>query len=601
MRLLGHDLPGGRAAALARVGAIVEEPRFHGHLTGRENLHVHAAARDRAAHGRVDGALERVGLGRRGDDTRQDATRSACASGSAIARCLLCDPELLVLDEPVNGLDPAGILEFRGLVRSLVDEGRTVWLSSHLLDEVREDLRRRRDRRRRPRRRAGHDRGADRRRRRARSTSSPRRGPARPGCSASMRDVVRAAEHDGALRVELSPEAPPTPEMVTALLRRLLDGGIEIERVDARHVLAGGPLPRHDHPTGGPILMLDLRLIRAEILKLRRRRGLMAWTAVLTFGAVALCYAASARSARRRSRAWKRRRRPRAASTSRSALLAMTRRRRRRADRRDGRRRGHRGRRVPRPRRDGALAHRAVLRPRARARGRSSCRRRCSPRSRFDAILASVLDGGGSRRRRARRRRAVALRARRGAMLPRRGVASAWPALAGSRGHGHRHGARLPARPVADPRPDRGRSATSRYAIPSGRDRADRRRSSLDGVRARRWRSLVDPRLGGGDARRRASGAPARRRSRSPPMLRGQGLRRAPPPGRRPRRPADGGVAVPDRRRRCTLLGARAAATGSPPTGSWRAAAVAVVALAATALAMPLQYVLWRTRSRPRR
>jgi predicted ABC-type transport system involved in lysophospholipase L1 biosynthesis ATPase subunit len=68
MRLLGHDLPGGRAAALARVGAIVEEPRFHGHLTGRENLHVHAAARDRAAHGRVDGALARVGLGRRGDD-----------------------------------------------------------------------------------------------------------------------------------------------------------------------------------------------------------------------------------------------------------------------------------------------------------------------------------------------------------------------------------------------------------------------------------------------------------------------------------------------------------------------------------------------------
>ena len=53
-----------------------------------------------------------------------------------VARCLLCDPELLILDEPVNGLDPAGILEFRGLVRSLVDEGRTVLLSSHLLDEV---------------------------------------------------------------------------------------------------------------------------------------------------------------------------------------------------------------------------------------------------------------------------------------------------------------------------------------------------------------------------------------------------------------------------------------------------------------------------------
>ena len=53
-----------------------------------------------------------------------------------VARCLLCDPELLILDEPVNGLDPAGILEFRNLIRELVAEGRTVLLSSHLLDEV---------------------------------------------------------------------------------------------------------------------------------------------------------------------------------------------------------------------------------------------------------------------------------------------------------------------------------------------------------------------------------------------------------------------------------------------------------------------------------
>ena len=53
-----------------------------------------------------------------------------------IARCLLADPELLILDEPMNGLDPAGILEFRNLIRSFVDEGRTVMLSSHILDEV---------------------------------------------------------------------------------------------------------------------------------------------------------------------------------------------------------------------------------------------------------------------------------------------------------------------------------------------------------------------------------------------------------------------------------------------------------------------------------
>src|SRR6201990_36884 len=66
MKLLGHDLPGGRAQALGRVGAIVEEPRFHPHLTGRENLLVHAAARDKSAHGRVDGALARARLAARG-------------------------------------------------------------------------------------------------------------------------------------------------------------------------------------------------------------------------------------------------------------------------------------------------------------------------------------------------------------------------------------------------------------------------------------------------------------------------------------------------------------------------------------------------------
>src|SRR3954466_6491299 len=68
MRVLGHDVRTDRAAALARVGAIIEEPRFHRPLSGRENLHVNAAARDRAAHGRVDAALERVGLGARADD-----------------------------------------------------------------------------------------------------------------------------------------------------------------------------------------------------------------------------------------------------------------------------------------------------------------------------------------------------------------------------------------------------------------------------------------------------------------------------------------------------------------------------------------------------
>ena len=135
MRMLGRPVPAERAAVLARVGAIVEEPRFHPFLTGRENLEIVAAARDAAAFERIDGALDRVGLGARAGD-RVKKYSLGMRQRLGVARALLGDPELLILDEPTNGLDPAGILEFRGLVRRLVGEGRTVVLSSHLLDEV---------------------------------------------------------------------------------------------------------------------------------------------------------------------------------------------------------------------------------------------------------------------------------------------------------------------------------------------------------------------------------------------------------------------------------------------------------------------------------
>jgi ABC-2 type transport system ATP-binding protein len=135
MRILGRPVPAQRGSALARVGAFVEEPRFHGFLTGRENLEVVAAARDREAHVRIDAALERTGLTDRASE-RVDRYSLGMRQRLGVARTLLGDPELLILDEPTNGLDPAGILEFRGMVRTLVEEGRTVVLSSHLLDEV---------------------------------------------------------------------------------------------------------------------------------------------------------------------------------------------------------------------------------------------------------------------------------------------------------------------------------------------------------------------------------------------------------------------------------------------------------------------------------
>ena len=94
-----------------------------------------AAAREREAHARIDGALARAGLADRADE-RVKRYSQGMRQRLGVARALLADPELLILDEPTNGLDPAGIHEFRAMIRGFVAEGRTVLLSSHLLAEV---------------------------------------------------------------------------------------------------------------------------------------------------------------------------------------------------------------------------------------------------------------------------------------------------------------------------------------------------------------------------------------------------------------------------------------------------------------------------------
>jgi ABC-2 type transport system ATP-binding protein len=135
MALLGTPVPAQRSKALARVGAIVDEPRFHPHLTGRDNLRLLAAARGGDAGTRIAPSLERVGLTGRADD-KVASYSMGMRQRLGVAACLLADPDLLILDEPMNGLDPAGMHEMRAMIESLAGEGRAVMLSSHLLDEV---------------------------------------------------------------------------------------------------------------------------------------------------------------------------------------------------------------------------------------------------------------------------------------------------------------------------------------------------------------------------------------------------------------------------------------------------------------------------------
>lgn len=135
IEVCGYDVPSQTAAALAHVGGIVEEPRFYPYLSGRENLQVWAKHFGDGAAARIDPVLDRVGLlDRASDDVKTYSLGMRQRLG--VARALLNDPKLLILDEPTNGLDPAGLAEFRELIREFVDEGRSVFISSHILGEV---------------------------------------------------------------------------------------------------------------------------------------------------------------------------------------------------------------------------------------------------------------------------------------------------------------------------------------------------------------------------------------------------------------------------------------------------------------------------------
>ncbi|WP_243059717.1 ATP-binding cassette domain-containing protein [Nocardioides sp. SR21] len=134
MRLFGEPVPHRLPAVIGRVGAVVESPKFSPNFTGRQNLLLLARAIG-ARDARVDAAIETVGLTGR-DRDRYKSYSLGMKQRLAIAATLLKDPALLILDEPTNGLDPAGIREIRDTILGLGEAGVTVLLSSHILAEV---------------------------------------------------------------------------------------------------------------------------------------------------------------------------------------------------------------------------------------------------------------------------------------------------------------------------------------------------------------------------------------------------------------------------------------------------------------------------------
>ncbi|MCW2762004.1 MAG: transporter [Marmoricola sp.] len=139
VQLLDQPMPARSGEVLARVGALVEGPAFHPYLSGRANLaRLEAADRTtepRTARARIDAALDRVGL-LAAATKRYRAYSLGMRQRLAIASTLLRERDLLILDEPTNGLDPQGTREVRSLVESLAEGGTTVLVSSHLLSEV---------------------------------------------------------------------------------------------------------------------------------------------------------------------------------------------------------------------------------------------------------------------------------------------------------------------------------------------------------------------------------------------------------------------------------------------------------------------------------
>ena len=212
--------PAGSPDVIDKVGALIEGPGFFPYLSGRDNLRV--LARSRGLDGSaVEGALVRVDLADRGDD-KYKRYSLGMKQRLGVAAALMGDPELIVLDEPTNGLDPAGMADMRALVVSLARGGQTVLLSSHLLAEVQEICDR-----------VGVINGG---RLLRESTVAELRGEATLRVRATPEDqalvvAMRAAGDDGVRRTAHGLEIDLSAAAAPALVRDLVAAGVDVHEI----------------------------------------------------------------------------------------------------------------------------------------------------------------------------------------------------------------------------------------------------------------------------------------------------------------------------------------------------------------------------------
>lgn len=136
IEMLGHRIPAELQAAMPHIGAALERPAFYPFLSGRDNLYLLAKMRGKAALDNLQAVLETVDLADRAKD-KFGTYSMGMKQRLSLAAALLPNPQMLILDEPTNGLDPAGMVEIRDLLKRLSKErGKTIFLSSHLLNEA---------------------------------------------------------------------------------------------------------------------------------------------------------------------------------------------------------------------------------------------------------------------------------------------------------------------------------------------------------------------------------------------------------------------------------------------------------------------------------